>query len=339
MRPITLVVNILDKNDNPPRFAVNPLQVSIKEDAPVGSLITTLNATDPDRPEDPQPVTYALLSVTAISTFPKVYKTGEKMSDDHRENNLMHELVSGSSSTGGGSSSSNQNVNNSQFRLEVHTGRLLLKEPLDRETVSEYQLLVSATDRGRQPQSCSLTVHVRVIDVNDNAPTFSQPIFRFTIEEEQEAGTVVGVVTATDPDEDENGKVNYRLFGSTAIVQHNFAVNQHTGEITTRMRLDREVNAVYEFFVTAEDSTQAKRLTSTAKVVVEVLDINDNDPKFIYPTQPNHTIHASAYSKVFRDAFGKCSKKLRNFLKVKIKFMDFFQRPREQFRCVSQGFR
>uniref|UniRef100_A0A0X3Q927 Protocadherin-11 X-linked n=1 Tax=Schistocephalus solidus TaxID=70667 RepID=A0A0X3Q927_SCHSO len=289
---ITLVVNILDKNDNPPRFAVSPLQVSIKEDAPVGSLITTLNATDPDRPEDPQPVTYSLLSVTTISTFPKVYKSAEKMSDEKIEANFLHELISG------GSSSSSQNVNNSQFRLEAHTGRLLLKEPLDRETVSEYQLSIRATDRGRQPQSCSLTVHVRVIDINDNAPTFSQPIFRFTIEEEQEAGTVVGIVTATDPDEDENGKVNYRLFGSTAIVQHNFAVNQHTGEITTRMRLDREVNAVYEFFVTAEDSTQAKRLTSTAKVVVEVLDINDNDPKFIYPTQPNHTIHASAYSKV-----------------------------------------
>nr|VZI05389.1 unnamed protein product [Spirometra erinaceieuropaei] len=290
---VALVVNILDKNDNPPRFAVNPLQVSIKEDAPVGSLVTTLNATDPDRPDDPQPVTYTLLSVTAISTFPKVYKSLEKMSEDKLEANSLHELVAG-----GGGGGSSQSMNNSQFRLEAHTGRLLLKEPLDREVISEYQLSVRATDRGRQPQSCSLTVHVRVIDVNDNAPAFSQPIFRFAIEEEQEAGTVVGVVTATDPDEDENGKVNYRLFGSTAIVQHNFAVNQLTGEITTRMRLDREVNAVYEFFVTAEDSTPAKRLTSTAKVVVEVLDINDNDPKFIYPTQPNHTIHASAYSKV-----------------------------------------
>ncbi len=57
---------------------------------------------------------------------------------------------------------------------------------------------------------------------------------------------------------------------------------------------------MYEFFVTAEDSSPSKRLTATAKVVVEILDINDNDPKFIYPTQPNHTIHASLYSKVVR---------------------------------------
>ena len=64
------------------------------------------------------------------------------------------------------------------------------------------------------------------------------------------------------------------------------------------MSLDREVNAVYEFFITAEDSSPSKRLTATTKVIVELLDINDNDPKFIYPTQPNHTIHASAYSKV-----------------------------------------
>ncbi len=83
-----------------------------------------------------------------------------------------------------------------------------------------------------------------------------------------------------------------------ATVQRSFAVNPTTGEITTRIKLDREVNAVYEFSITAEDSSAKKRLTATTKVLVEVLDINDNDPKFIYPTQPNHTIHASAYSKV-----------------------------------------
>ncbi|VDM31387.1 unnamed protein product [Hydatigera taeniaeformis] len=263
----TFAVTVLDVNDNPPQFPVNPLTVTIAEDAQVGSVVVNLNATDPDRPDDSHPVTYTLVSIIALS--------------------ITHPMSP---------------TNSSHFRLEGHTGRLLLAEPLDRETNAEYQLTVRATDRGSpKSQFCDLALRIHVLDVNDNPPVFGSPSgYRFVIEEEREAGSVVGVVSATDIDEGKNGKISYRLFGTAAAVQRGFAVNPTTGEITTKMSLDREVNAVYEFFVTAEDSSSSKRLTATAKVIVELLDINDNDPKFIYPTQPNHTIHASAYSKVVR---------------------------------------
>nr|CDS24489.1 protocadherin 1 [Echinococcus granulosus] len=261
----TFTVTVLDVNDNPPQFPINPLTVTIAEDAQVGNLVVSLNATDPDRPDDVHPVTYSLVTIIALSTT-------QPMSA----------------------------ANSSHFRLEGHTGRLLLAEPLDRETNAEYQLTVRATDRGSpKTQSCDLVLRIQILDVNDNAPVFGSPSgYRFVIEEEKEAGSVVGVVSATDADEGKNGKISYRLFGTAAAVQRGFAINPTTGEITTKVSLDREVNAVYEFFVTAEDSAPSKRLTATAKVTVELLDINDNDPKFIYPTQPNHTIHASAYSKV-----------------------------------------
>uniref|UniRef100_A0A5K3FNG0 PCD15 protein n=1 Tax=Mesocestoides corti TaxID=53468 RepID=A0A5K3FNG0_MESCO len=261
----TFTVTVLDVNDNPPYFPTNPLTVTISEDVQVGSLVTTLNASDPDRPHDLQPIIYSLLSITALPN--------------------LHPMTP---------------VNSTQFRLEGHTGRLLLTEPLDRETNLEYQLTVRATDRGSpEAQSCDLALRIQVLDVNDNPPVFGNPSgYRFVIEEEKEPGSVVGVVTATDADEGENGRVSYRLFGTSAAVQRGFVVNPNTGEITTKVVLDREVNAAYEFYVTAEDSSPSKRLTATTKVVVELLDINDNVPKFIYPTQPNHTIHASAYSKV-----------------------------------------
>lgn len=177
----TFAVSVLDRNDNPPQFSVNPLTVMVPEDAAVGSLIVTLNATDPDRPDDPQPVTYTLVSVTALSSMHPVFP-----------------------------------VNSTQFRLEGHTGRLILAEPLDRELKLEYQVTVRGTDRGRPvPLSCELAVRVQVLDMNDNAPVFGNPSgYRFAIEEEKEPGAVVGVVSATDADEGENGKVSYRLFGS-----------------------------------------------------------------------------------------------------------------------------
>uniref|UniRef100_A0A5K3FSX7 PCD15 protein n=1 Tax=Mesocestoides corti TaxID=53468 RepID=A0A5K3FSX7_MESCO len=265
----TFTVTVLDVNDNPPYFPTNPLTVTISEDVQVGSLVTTLNASDPDRPHDLQPIIYSLLSITALPN--------------------LHPMTP---------------VNSTQFRLEGHTGRLLLTEPLDRETNLEYQLTVRATDRGSpEAQSCDLALRIQVLDVNDNPPVFGNPSgYRFVIEEEKEPGSVVGVVTATDADEGENGRVSYRLFGTSAAVQRGFVVNPNTGEITTKVVLDREVNAAYEFYVTAEDSSPSKRLTATTKVVVELLDINDNVPKFIYPTQPNHTIHASAYSKVVQES-------------------------------------
>ncbi|KAL5103513.1 Protein dachsou [Taenia crassiceps] len=211
------------------------------KDAQVGSLVVNLNATDPDRPDDLHPVTYTLVGIIALSATQPTSPT-----------------------------------NTSHFRLEGHTGRLLLAEPLDRETHVEYQLTVRATDRGSpKTLSCDLALRIQVLDVNDNAPVFGSPSgYRFVIEEEKEAGSVVGVVSATDADEGKNGKISYRLFGTAAAVQRGFAVNPTTGEITTKVSLDREVNAVYEFFVTAEDSSSSKRLTATTKVIVELLDIN-----------------------------------------------------------------
>lgn len=47
------------------------------------------------------------------------------------------------------------------------------------------------------------TAYVRIFitDVNDNAPAFSQPVYEISVEEDQEVGSAVITVTATDEDE------------------------------------------------------------------------------------------------------------------------------------------
>ena len=183
----------MDLNDNPPRFPVNPLSVAIPEDAQIGSLVVNLNATDPDRAEELHPITYSLISTTALPTTQPMNPR-----------------------------------NSSNFRLESHTGRLLLSEPLDRETCMEYQLTVRATDRG-SPQAlyCDLALRIQVLDVNDNPPIFgSSSGYRFVIEEEKESGSVVGVVSATDADEGRNGKITYRLFGAAVSSSTNSSIDR-----------------------------------------------------------------------------------------------------------------
>ena len=52
---------------------------------------------------------------------------------------------------------------------------------------------------------------ITILDDNDNAPVFSEVAYRFDIPENIMAGTEVGVIMATDPDEGANGAIRYRV--------------------------------------------------------------------------------------------------------------------------------
>jgi hypothetical protein len=62
-----------------------------------------------------------------------------------------------------------------------------------------------------------------------------------------------------------------------------FAIDASTGRVTTRTKLDREVIPEYEIKVVARDQGNPP-LSSTATIVLRVLDANDNSPEF-YPQQ------------------------------------------------------
>lgn len=61
------------------------------------------------------------------------------------------------------------------------------------------------------------SVHVLVMDINDNSPEFTKSMYNFTLSESSETGTVVNVVsgTASDADSDENGRITYSLSGTS----------------------------------------------------------------------------------------------------------------------------
>ena len=82
---------------------------------------------------------------------------------------------------------------------------------LDRESVSTYILTVVAEDGGLSPLSDRTEVEISVVDVNDNAPRFSNgPVYSGSVHENAPAGTSVAQVSAYDDDSGENGKVRYR---------------------------------------------------------------------------------------------------------------------------------
>ncbi|XP_077996449.1 cadherin-23-like [Glandiceps talaboti] len=170
--------------------------------------------------------------------------------------------------------------NDGNFDIGRDTGILTVIDELDRETVANYILNVSANDQGEPSLSNFTDVFIRLIDVNDNDPTFEKTSYIEYQEEEAECGTSVFTINAVDPDEGSNGKVIYTLAGTT-----DFKIDEETGEIVTNTVLDYEIKShrQHEFEVTAKDGGTPAR-SSTTNVIIHITDINDNPPNFTQPT-------------------------------------------------------
>ncbi|XP_037637635.1 protocadherin-15-like isoform X7 [Sebastes umbrosus] len=163
------------------------------------------------------------------------------------------------------------------FNLSETIGLLLLGEPLDRETMDQYRLIVTASD-GNPGGTSTATVNIVVTDVNDNDPEFDLAILtNFTVREE-EANLFVGEVLATDPDLGVNGQVRYRIVNHPDL----FLIGAN-GSIYTRVPLDRELRSQYDLVVEASDGAVDPRRT-TLTISIQVMDIDDNSPVFSQQT-------------------------------------------------------
>ncbi|XP_042158915.1 protocadherin alpha-3-like isoform X10 [Oncorhynchus tshawytscha] len=175
---------------------------------------------------------------------------------------------------------------NEHFSLDVQNGgeqsvsaELVLQKALDREKQPVIQLTLTAVDGGKPPQSGTLPIVVNVIDSNDNSPSFSKPLYKVSVPENIPFGTTVLTLSATDLDEGLNSKLVYSFIERGNLNPADmFALNSDTGEMTVKGHLDREKNAAYEIRVQATDQGSSPR-SGYCKVLVEVVDVNDNAPE------------------------------------------------------------
>ncbi|XP_020940556.1 protocadherin alpha-C1 isoform X4 [Sus scrofa] len=162
---------------------------------------------------------------------------------------------------------------------------LLTDGPLDREQVSEYQVLITASDGGSPPLSTLRTLAVSVADVNDNTPSFSQSKQELFVAENNGPGASLGRVFAQDPDLGENGLVVYELLDVIAEGQATsglVAVDASSGAITARISFDYEQLRGFHFQVEARDGGIPPR-SATVTVNLSVVDRNDNAPVILFP--------------------------------------------------------
>eukprot|EP00063_Salmo_salar_P080507 XP_014055342.1 PREDICTED: protocadherin gamma-A4-like [Salmo salar] len=158
---------------------------------------------------------------------------------------------------------------------------------LDRESVSEYNITVVATDAGSPPLSSKRTFHLKVSDVNDNAPVFPHGVYNSYIAENNSPGVSIFTVTAKDTDSNQNARISYILEDSDVSgtpVSVYVSVNAESGVIHAVRSFDYEQMKQLRLVVKAQDGGSPP-LSSNVTVIIFIQDQNDNAPQVLYPVQ------------------------------------------------------
>ncbi|XP_061581338.1 protocadherin gamma-A11-like isoform X34 [Cololabis saira] len=170
---------------------------------------------------------------------------------------------------------------NEYFKMNINAkgvgrkyGELVLDNELDREDKREIILLLTAFDGGSPRKSGSGVIRVTVLDANDNAPVFTQTVYKASLPENTAIDTLVVTVNATDADEGVNGEITYGL-DHVSDENQVFILDAKTGEVKVAGNTDFEKEPSYEIQISAKDGLG---LASYATLIIEVIDINDNVP-------------------------------------------------------------
>ncbi|XP_027865400.1 protocadherin alpha-8-like [Xiphophorus couchianus] len=175
--------------------------------------------------------------------------------------------------------SQNEHFSLAMQKGESATPELVIQKVLDREKLSAIRLLLTALDGGTPAKSGSMVVIVNVLDINDNAPVFSQTLYKARVFENVKLGTPIISLNATDLDAGKNGHVTYSFSEVGRGKQTElFEINEDTGTVTNKKNIDYEETNAFEIRVQASDGASSP-MTSNAKLLIEVLDVNDNAPE------------------------------------------------------------
>ncbi|XP_035870794.1 protocadherin gamma-A11 isoform X8 [Phyllostomus discolor] len=186
---------------------------------------------------------------------------------------------------------------NSYFSLQVRGGtngaknpELVLEGGLDREKESAHLLLLTALDGGDPIRQGTVPIRVVVLDVNDHIPKFTQSVYQVSVPENLSSGTRVLTVNATDPDEGVNGEVVYSFRNVESKASEIFHLDSRTGEVSIQGPLDFEKYRFYEMEIQGQDGGG---LSTTAKMLITIVDVNDNAPEITITSSTNSVLENS----------------------------------------------
>ncbi|XP_040197274.1 protocadherin-17 isoform X5 [Rana temporaria] len=185
-------------------------------------------------------------------------------------------------------------LGNVPFKLEDNYDNfytVVTSRPLDREIQDEYNVTIIARDNGNPSLDSTNSFTVRILDENDNPPSFSRSMYALQVSANNIPGEYLGSVLAQDPDLEQNGTVSYSIFSSYidgVSISTYVSINPRNGAIYALRTFYYELTKYFEFKVIAKD-LGTPHLESNATVRVSVLDVNNNAPVIILPSLQNDT--------------------------------------------------
>lgn len=244
--PIDIVINVIDQNDNRPEFTHNIFNGSVPEGSKPGSFVMTVTAVDKDDP-----------------------KTANGM--------LRYKILS----------QNPQSPSSNMFTINNRTGDIItVAAGLDREKVTQYTLIIQATDMEGNPTyglSNTATTVIRITDVNDNPPEFTTDTF-FGEVHENRVNVIVANLTVTDKDQPHTAAWSavYRIIAGDPTGRFSIPTDPTTNEglLTVVKPIDFELTRSFMLTVEAENEIPLARgihlpRQSTATVSVRILDLNE----------------------------------------------------------------
>uniref|UniRef100_A0A6J0T8D3 Cadherin-6 n=1 Tax=Pogona vitticeps TaxID=103695 RepID=A0A6J0T8D3_9SAUR len=236
----TVNITLTDVNDNPPRFPQSAYQFKIPESAPPDSPVGRIKATDAD------------VGQNAAMEYSIIEGDGSEMFGVITDK-------------------------------ETQEGIITVKKALDFEKKRQFTLKVEASNPHVDPRFLYLgpfkdvtTVRIQVEDV-DEPPVFSRPAYVLEVKEDVQINTVIGTVTARDPDSAKN-PIKYSVDRHTDM-DRIFNIDSGNGSVFTSKLLDRETLLWHNITVIAAEINNPKE-SSRVPVFIKVLDVNDNAPEF-----------------------------------------------------------
>ncbi|NXD02898.1 CADH8 protein, partial [Certhia brachydactyla] len=236
----TVTITLSDVNDNPPKFAQSLYHFSVMEDVALGEPIGRVKANDLDIGENAKS-SYDIVEGDGMDIF--------EITTD----------------------------------AQTQDGVIRVRKPLDFETKKSYTLKVEAANIHLDPRFLSggpfkdtATVKIVVEDA-DEPPVFSSPTYLLEVHENAALNSVLGQVTAHDPDVS-SSPIRFSIDRHTDL-ERQFNINAEDGKITLATPLDRETSTWHNITIVATETRNHSQV-SRVPVAIKVLDVNDNAPEF-----------------------------------------------------------
>ncbi|XP_072113932.1 desmoglein-4-like [Mobula birostris] len=165
---------------------------------------------------------------------------------------------------------------NGLFVIGRHTGNLIITGKVDREVTPNFNITGHAYDQFGVQRETPIDLFIKVLDVNDNPPEFTQTVFEGSVEELSLTGTAALTIRATDKDIGENALISYSIIN---VHKEIFAVSLDGVVQVMDPKLDRETKDLYLLRIEARDlGGNINGLHATTTVHIKILDVNDNIP-------------------------------------------------------------